>query len=163
MSCQFPSVFLADNEQVVHRFIHRLQVLHIEKLYQKCQTFVFMQIAERSLSCHGEASSKCLDAGCEIRNLVLAHIFNVFLFLSAKVHTFSDSTNKMMKKRRDSRVRVSSSLVYMLHKREGLWFSGDDGHTIHQAVVFFQRTRPRYSLFVPFFVYLRKKLRTSDC
>ena len=66
----------------------------------------------------------CEGCGIEVAIAIIGSFFNNSF---AKVHTFSDSTNKMMKKRRDSRVRVSSPLLYMLYKREWLWFSGDDG------------------------------------
>ena len=72
--CQCPSILLADDEQVINSLIHRLQVFHIEEFDKECQSFMLVQISERRLPGHGETLGEGLNAGREIRNLVLAHI-----------------------------------------------------------------------------------------
>ena len=53
-------------------------MLNIVKLYKEGQSLMLMQITECGLPCHGEALTKGLDARCQERNLVLAHISNIF-------------------------------------------------------------------------------------
>ena len=84
-SVKIHSVLLTNNEEVVNCLIHRLQMLHIIKLYQERQSLVLMQITERSLSCHGEALPKGIYARRQERNLILSsfvngacHLFNLW-------------------------------------------------------------------------------------
>ena len=79
---------MTNNEEVVNCLIHRLQMLHIIKLYQERQSLVLMQITERILSCHGEALPKGIYARRQERNLILAHlsiIYNMLLYIAAKL------------------------------------------------------------------------------
>ena len=73
-SCQCPSILLADDEQVIDCLIHRLQVLHIVKLYQERQSLMLVQIAEGRLPRHVVAPSECLNACRQEGYFVLTHI-----------------------------------------------------------------------------------------